>query len=126
MNEFSFLGAPEWQPRTAEPERLKLLPGLPTIQQQTRRLRRVDGAAESKSMRHTNGEYAFHTIRAEYDRDPYVPGKPIYSPAEIDELRKKYESPSQQPGPHRPVADVINNDEPPVAKAEPVAAPRRR
>lgn len=68
------------------------------------------------------------------DSDPFIPGKPPFSPAELDELRKKYESPVRQPqGPHKQVADVINDEEPepvakadPVTKPEPVAAPEKK
>jgi hypothetical protein len=57
----------------------------------------------------------------EYDRDPYKPGKPPFSPSQLDELNKKYESTPQQPGPCKPVADVNNAEEKPapVAKTEP-------
>jgi hypothetical protein len=65
------------------------------------------------------------------DSDPFIPGKPLHSTTELDELKRKYElsSPSQ-PGPRKQVADVINDEEPalvakadPVVKTEPVAAP---
>jgi hypothetical protein len=65
------------------------------------------------------------------DSDSFVPGRPPFSPAELDELKIKYESSSpSQPGPRRQVADVINNEEPapvePVAKLEPVVVPEDR
>src|SRR5256885_16823875 len=43
------------------------------------------------------------------DSDPFIPGKPLHSTTELDELKRKYElsSPSQ-PGPRKQVADVIN------------------
>lgn len=58
------------------------------------------------------------------DSDPFIPGKSPFSPAELDELKKKYDSPSpsQQPGPRKQIADVIVEEQPaPVVKTEPVA-----
>jgi hypothetical protein len=59
------------------------------------------------------------------DSDSFIPGKPLHSTAELDELKRKYESSSpSQPGPRKQVADIINDEPAPVAKAaEPVAKP---
>jgi hypothetical protein len=55
------------------------------------------------------------------DSDSFIPGKPPFSPAELHELRKQYESSSpSQPGPRKQVADIINDEPAPVAKADPV------
>lgn len=64
------------------------------------------------------------------DSDPFIPDSPTFSTNQLDDLKRKYESPAQQPqlqGNKRQLADVIN-DEPapvadPVAKTEPVAKP---
>ena len=59
----------------------------------------------------------------EFDSDPFIPGRPLHSTAELDELRKRYDSPSpsQQSGPRKQLADVIEDPPAPVAAPAPVA-----
>jgi hypothetical protein len=56
----------------------------------------------------------------DYDLDPYKPGQPPFTPDELNSLARKYESTAPPTGPHKPVADV-NNDEEQPAPAAPVA-----
>jgi hypothetical protein len=63
------------------------------------------------------------------DSDPFRPGKPLFTPTQLDEIARKFSAAQSPSQPGRPVADIINNDEPapaPVVKTERVAAPEKK